>query len=224
MAKTRKTLGRRAKDDAAPPAKPPPARRPAAASKSGEPEPAPARKAAAAARSAPGRRTGAKAEAGANAPDRLRLTDENLDLIRRLSERTRLEPAVVLERALTAYAAAAAPGMPLHVEPPRPRGKDDPPQKLFLSVDGKPEVEVKKTVFVLGSAEGVDLRLDLPLISARHARILWRDGRAVFEDLQSARGSYRLGQPVDVRMLETGDEIDLGGFLPIRFRLAESGA
>jgi pSer/pThr/pTyr-binding forkhead associated (FHA) protein len=72
----------------------------------------------------------------------------------------------------------------------------------------------------MGSGEDVDLRLDLPLISPRHARILWREGRHVFEDLRSDKGSFRLGQPVDVRFIETGDEIDLGGFLPVRFRLA----
>jgi FHA domain len=153
---------------------------------------------------------------------RVQLTESDRDLIRRLSERTGLEARVVVERALSSYAAAAAPGMPLHAEPPRKARKGAPAQKLFISVDGKPEVEIDKTVFVLGSGEGVDLRLDLPLISPRHARILWKGGRPVFEDLRSARGSYRLGQPVDVHLVATGDEIDLGGFLPIRFRLAES--
>ena len=60
---------------------------------------------------------------------------------------------------------------------------------------------------------------DLPLISPRHARVLWREGRHVFEDLRSARGSFRHGQQVDVRFIESGDEFDLGGFLPVRFRL-----
>jgi pSer/pThr/pTyr-binding forkhead associated (FHA) protein len=87
-------------------------------------------------------------------------------------------------------------------------------------VDGKPEIEIGQPEFVMGSGEDVDLRLDLPLISPRHARILWREGRHVFEDLRSDKGSFRLGQPVDVRFIETGDEIDLGGFLPVRFRLA----
>jgi len=151
---------------------------------------------------------------------RWQLSDAQRELIDRLSDRTGLEASQVIERALTGYAAAAAPGMPLHVEPPR-KGTKVTGQKLFLSVDGKPEIEVDRTEFVLGSAEGVDLRLDLPLISPRHARILWKDGFPVFEDLRSARGSFRLGQRVDVRMIETGDEIDLGGFLPIRFRLAE---
>src|SRR2546426_6082918 len=153
-------------------------------------------------------------------PSRLQLPEAHRELIFRLSDRTGLEPEAVIERALAGYAAAAAPGMPLHVEPAA-KGRQVSGQKLFLSVDGRPEIEVDRTEFILGSAEGVDLRLDLPLISPRHARILWKGGRPVFEDLRSARGSYRLGQPVDVRMLETGDEIDLGGFLPIRFRFGE---
>jgi hypothetical protein len=154
----------------------------------------------------------------------VQLTDDDRDLIRRLVERTSLTPREVVERALAGYAAAVAPGMPLHPKPPV-KGKkgQPPPQKLYLSVDGKPEIEVDKGEFVLGSGEDTDLRLDLPLISPRHARILWKEGRHVFEDMRSARGSFRLGQPVDVRLIETGDEIDLGGFLPIRFRLGEAG-
>ena len=163
----------------------------------------------------------APARAAKKKPGKLELSEPDLDLVRRLAERTSLLPREVIERALAGYAAAVAPGMPLHPEPPR-KGKkgEPPPQKLYISVDGKPEIEIDKSEFVMGSGEDVDLRLDLPLISPRHARLLWREGRHVFEDLHSARGSFRLGQPVDVRFVETGDEIDLGGFLPIRFRLA----
>ena len=151
----------------------------------------------------------------------LQLTDDDRDLVRRLSERSGLAPRDIVERALAGYAAAVAPGMPLHPEPPRKGRKGEPPpQKLFLSVDGKPEIEVDKPEFVMGSGEGVDLRLDLPLISPRHARVLWKEGRHLFEDMRSDKGSFRLGQPVEVRFIETGDEIDLGGFLPVRFRLA----
>ena len=169
-----------------------------------------------------GRKPAAKAGRAA-APKRaaLQLTDDDRDLVRRLSERSGLAPRDIVERALAGYAAAVAPGMPLHPEPPR-KGKkgEPPPQKLFLSVDGKAEIEVDKPEFVMGSGEGVDLRLDLPLISPRHARVLWKEGRHLFEDMRSDKGSFRLGQPVDVRFIETGDEIDLGGFLPVRFRLA----
>ncbi len=175
------------------------------------------KKPAAAAKAAPA----SASKKAAPAKKRLELSDADLDLVRRRAERTSLLPREVRERALAGYAAAVAPGMPLHPEPVK-KGKkgEPPPQKLFLSVDGKPEVEVDKSEFVLGSGEDTDLRLDLPLISPRHARILWREGRHVFEDLHSARGSFRLGQPVDVRFIESGDEIDLGGFLPVRFRLA----
>lgn len=153
--------------------------------------------------------------------DKLALTDADRDLVERLADRTGLLPREIIERALAGYAAAVAPGMPLHTPPPPPRGQgEEPALRLFLSVDGKPEIEIEKPEFVLGSGPDTDLRLDLPLIAPRHARILWREGRHVFEDLHSARGSFQHGQPVDVRMIQTGDEIDLGGFLPVRFRLS----
>jgi FHA domain len=162
----------------------------------------------------------ARAPKKAAAPKKFVLSDADQELVTRLADRTGLLPAEILERALAGYAAAVAPGMPLRAPPPHKGKKGDmPAQRLFLSVDGKPEIEVAHSDFTLGSGEGVDLRLDLPLISARHARIIWRDGRHLFEDLRSARGSFRLGQPLDVRFVETGDEIDLGGFLPVRFRL-----
>ncbi len=154
-------------------------------------------------------------------PARLALADVDRDLIERLADRTGLLPREIIERALAGYAAAVAPGMALHTQPLPPRGEgEEPALRLFLSVDGKPEIEIDKPEFVLGSGPDTDLRLDLPLIAPRHARILWREGRHVFEDLHSARGSYQHGQPVDVRMIQTGDEIDLGGFLPVRFRLS----
>jgi hypothetical protein len=169
-----------------------------------------------------GRKASPKAARAAakKTPPRVQLSDEDRDLVRRLSERTGLSPRDVVDRALAGYAAAVAPGMPLRPPPPR-KGKkgEPPPQKLYLSVDGKPEIEIDKGEFVMGSGEGVDLRLDLPLISPRHARIVWKDGRYLFEDLRSEKKSFRLGEPVDVRFIETGDEIDLGGFLPVRFRL-----
>ncbi|MBS2024133.1 MAG: FHA domain-containing protein [Deltaproteobacteria bacterium] len=137
-------------------------------------------------------------------------------IIDQLSQRTRLTPREVVARALSAYAAAVVPSMTLAMGPKRP----DQAVRLFVAGDGRPGSEIGMGEFTLGSAEGADLRLDLPLIAPRHARILWKEERPVFEDLKSPRGSYRHGQPLDVRMLEDGDEIDLGGFLPLRFRLA----
>src|SRR5204862_3664650 len=137
MAKTRKTLGRRAKAAPAPPKK----------------------------------------------ASRVQLTGDDRDLIRRLAERTGLEARVVVERALSAYAAAAAPGMPLHAEPARKVRKGEPGQKLFISVDGKPEGEIDKTEFGLGRGEGGDVRLAMQLGSVGPASDLCEGGRHVFEDV-----------------------------------------
>ena len=152
------------------------------------------------------------------------LSEHERDLLERLAERTGLLPREILERALAAYAQAVAPGMPLTRPAPSSKsvgkGKgEEPAQRLFLSVDGKPEIEVTQREYVLGAAPECDLRLDLPLISPRHARILWREGRHLYEDLHSTRGSYQYGQPVQVKFIDSGDEFDLGGFLPVKFRL-----
>lgn len=154
----------------------------------------------------------------------LALGDHERDLLERLAERTSLLPREILERALAAYAQAVAPGMPLtRPIPSKSVGKgkgEEPAERLFLSVDGKPEIEISQREYVLGAAPECDLRLDLPLISPRHARVLWREGRHLFEDLHSTRGSYQYGQQVQVKFIESGDEFDLGGFLPVKFRLA----
>ena len=177
------------------------------------PEPKPAK----AAKEAP---KAARAKpAPAPAPDpRLGAVEEAL--IAKLSVRMHLTQTEVLARALHAWAAAVAPDMKVPAVNDRPQTAEGrPAQKLMLAVDGKTALEIERDEFVIGSGEGCDLRLNLPLISPRHARLLWREGRHLFEDLQSSKGSYLHGQRLDVRFLEDGDEIDLGGFLPLRFRL-----
>ena len=39
------------------------------------------------------------------------------------------------------------------------------------------------------------------------------------ELLGTPRGSYKAGSKLDVAFVSDGDEIDLAGFLPVRFRL-----
>ena len=163
------------------------------------------------------------------------LGEAELDLVERLAERTGLLPREILERALSAYAAAVAPGLPLSragvpgaagrtgLGATGRRGKGAqsaaPKQRLFISIDGKPEVEVGAHGVFLGRDPGCEVVLDLPLISPRHARVIAREGRWIFEDLRSARGTWRHGEKFEVRFIEDGDEYDLGGFLPIRARL-----
>lgn len=149
------------------------------------------------------------------------LAEPDRALVRALAARTGLKTQEILSRALAAYAAAVAPG--LGARPARGKAAapeaERPAGRLFVSVEGKPEVEVRGPEFTLGSAEGCDLRLDLPLVSPRHARLLQKEGHWVYEDLRTARGSFLHGEQVDVRLLQDGDEIDVAGFLPLRFRL-----
>ena len=152
-------------------------------------------------------------------------------LLTRLAERTGLSSREVLGRALAAYASAVAPELTQPATPAHAgktlgsragrRGQAASKRsKLFYSVDGGQEREVVKDQILFGREPGCDVRLDLPLIADRHARVSFSEGRWLFEDLRSARGSFKDGQQIQVTFLASGDEIDLGGFLPLRFRLA----
>jgi hypothetical protein len=147
------------------------------------------------------------------------LRTEDADLVSRLAERTGLPPREVIERALAAYAAAVAPGMPV-VPAAAGTRRRSARNRLFVSVEGGPEIEIKKSEFVFGRDPGSDLPVDVPLVSPRHARVLFRDGEPVFEDLHSQQGTYYRGEKIDLRPLRDGDEFDLGGFVTVRFRVA----
>jgi hypothetical protein len=150
---------------------------------------------------------------------RVALGPDDARLVARLAERTGLPPREILERALAAYAAAVAPGMPLvPVVAGKPRRGAR--QRLFVSVEGRPEIEIKQTEFVFGRDPSCDFAVDVALVSPRHARVLFRDGEPVFEDLRSQRGTYQRGEKIDVKAIRDGDEFDLGGFVPVRFRIA----
>jgi hypothetical protein len=159
------------------------------------------------------------APASEAAPDLL--GPEERALLAKLVLKTGLTPREVIGRALHAFGApaAAAKAAAAPVKLALPPG-EQAARRLHVSVDGKPAIFIDHEPFVVGSDAGCDLRIQLPLIAPRHAQILVREGRHIFEDLQSPRGSYLHGQRVDVRHLEDGDEIDLGGFLPLRFRLS----
>ena len=166
----------------------------------------------------------AEVEAAAAAPASSDLLGEDeRALLAKLVLKTGLTPREVLARALHAFGAPPATAAKAAPATARPAAAD-PGQvglrKLHVSVDGKPALLIDREPFVVGSEAGCDLRIQLPLIAPKHARILVREGRHIFEDLQSPRGSYLHGQRVDVHHLEDGDEIDLGGFLPLRFRLS----
>src|SRR5438128_5160683 len=136
------------------------------------------------------------------------LSREGKELLARLSQRTKLSEAEVLTRALSAYATAVAPDLKAPQKTlGRAAQKPAKAPRLFLSIEGGPEREARAPEAIIGSAEGCDVRIDLPLIGARHARLLLRDGRWVFEDLGTPRGSYQRGALVQVAFVGDGDEI-----------------
>jgi hypothetical protein len=150
---------------------------------------------------------------------RVALRPDDAQLVERLAGRTGLPAREILERALAAYAAAVAPGMPL-VPAAAGKPRRGARQRLFVSVEGRPEIEIKQTEFVFGRDPSCDIAVDVALVSPRHARVLFRDGEPVFEDLRSQRGTYQRGEKIDVKAIRDGDEFDLGGFVPVRFRIA----
>lgn len=63
-----------------------------------------------------------------------------------------------------------------------------------------------------GRAEGVDIHLEDPFASSRHARIVRQGDLLVLEDLGSTNGTYLNDEPVQgPQPLHAGDRIRIGG-------------
>jgi DNA-binding winged helix-turn-helix (wHTH) protein len=76
--------------------------------------------------------------------------------------------------------------------------------------DGR-EYPLKQGITVIGRAEDVDVRIPLPSLSRRHARIVVRGLEATIEDLGSRHGSIRETTPVRAPvLLRSGDQLLLG--------------
>ncbi len=83
----------------------------------------------------------------------------------------------------------------------------------FLDEDNLPcRVEITQSSFSIGRAYENELRIEDSRISRRHAEIvkIW-GGKYVFRDKESKCGSFINGLRVQEHMLNTGDEIVLGG-------------
>jgi FHA domain len=64
---------------------------------------------------------------------------------------------------------------------------------------------------VLGRGDAVDIRLEDPFASTRHARISWEGSTVMIEDLGSTNGTYLNGEPLDGPVpLHVGDRIRIG--------------
>ncbi len=67
---------------------------------------------------------------------------------------------------------------------------------------------------VIGRGHGCEVRLDDPLVSRRHARVLGSELGTAIEDLGSANGLYVNGERIPgVAPLHPGDVIQIGGTL-----------
>jgi cbb3-type cytochrome oxidase subunit 3 len=64
---------------------------------------------------------------------------------------------------------------------------------------------------VLGRGDAVDIHLEDPFASTRHARIAWEGSTVMIEDLGSTNGTYLNGEPLDgPSPLHVGDRIRIG--------------
>ena len=70
-------------------------------------------------------------------------------------------------------------------------------------------IPLNRPVIILGKSSLVDIVLDNPYISSRHAQIVLEDGRFHIKDLGSKNGTGINGQPIERegRWLQNGDHI-----------------
>jgi DNA-binding winged helix-turn-helix (wHTH) protein len=99
----------------------------------------------------------------------------------------------------------------------------EPPAGYLVLADGRLFTLVAGEN-VVGRGHDVQLRLDLPGISRRHARIRIGDGAIVVEDLGSKNGTFLNDAPVDGAVaVASGDVIGLGS-TQLTFHLAGAEA
>ncbi len=84
------------------------------------------------------------------------------------------------------------------------RGEAEPPL-LALDWDGG------RDALSVGRHHGCDVRLANPRVSRRHARLVFRDGVWIVQDLESTNGTSVNGVAVGRCRLRPGDEVSFGG-------------
>ncbi|MEM1413890.1 MAG: FHA domain-containing protein [Myxococcota bacterium] len=69
-----------------------------------------------------------------------------------------------------------------------------------------------KRNIVLGRSRDCDLVLSEPTVSGRHARLTWRDGRILVEDLGSANGTFVGKERIGQKAVRPGDDLRFGAY------------
>jgi ABC-type multidrug transport system ATPase subunit/predicted component of type VI protein secretion system len=79
--------------------------------------------------------------------------------------------------------------------------------------------ELARPELVLGREPGVDIQIDSPGVSRRHARLFQQDGSYFIADLGSSNGTFLNGERLSgPRRLQPGDEITLGQSVRLEFQ------
>jgi pSer/pThr/pTyr-binding forkhead associated (FHA) protein len=81
--------------------------------------------------------------------------------------------------------------------------------QLTPAASGRPFV-LRKSISVVGRNPNADLRIDQPLVSGIHARILRRGGRVLLRDTGSRNGTSVNGEVVREAQLRPGDRVAFG--------------
>ncbi len=66
--------------------------------------------------------------------------------------------------------------------------------------------------YTIGRSDKCDFMIDGNEISRQHARIKFKDGRYIIEDLKSTNGTLVNGEKIERQLLKHGDEITIGDF------------
>lgn len=82
-------------------------------------------------------------------------------------------------------------------------------QTILVTAGGRVR-EFNQSRVILGRARDVDLVIDNPDVSRRHAVLYWSNGDIVLEDLGSTNGTTVNGYPVSSTVLGPGDVVTIG--------------
>ncbi len=95
---------------------------------------------------------------------------------------------------------------------------------LELMADGKPSLvliderillkslPIERQEYIIGRANECDFLIDGKEVSRKHARVYYKDGKFIIEDLKSTNGTFVNGKRIDTIELRHGDEINIGNF------------
>jgi pSer/pThr/pTyr-binding forkhead associated (FHA) protein len=84
------------------------------------------------------------------------------------------------------------------------------------------EYPIKKTYAVIGRSRDCSVPLKDPLVSRRHAAIMFNEDAFILKDLDSTNGTYMSGAYIRQRKLTHGDKFRIGKTI-LQFILQDSG-